>query len=38
LLRCVFQSTQRTLREDELSEWSTRLIAALTSLGGAIRT
>jgi phenylalanyl-tRNA synthetase beta chain len=38
LLRCVFQSTQRTLREDELSEWSTRLIAALTALGGAIRT
>ncbi len=38
LLRCVFQSTQRTLREDELSEWSTRLIAALTALGGALRT
>jgi phenylalanyl-tRNA synthetase beta chain len=38
LLRCVFQSTQRTLREDELSEWSSRLIAALTALGGAIRT
>jgi phenylalanyl-tRNA synthetase beta chain len=38
LLRCVFQSTQRTLREDELSEWSTRLIAALSALGGTIRT
>ena len=38
LLRCVFQSIQRTLREDELTEWSTRLIAALTALGGAIRT
>jgi phenylalanyl-tRNA synthetase beta chain len=38
LLRCVFQSSQRTLREDELSEWSTRLIAALTALGGALRT
>ncbi len=38
LLRCVFQSNQRTLREDELSEWSTRLIATLTALGGAIRT
>jgi len=38
LLRCVFQSNQRTLREDELSEWSSRLIAALTALGGAIRT
>ncbi len=38
LLRCVFQSNQRTLREDELSEWSARLIATLTALGGAIRT
>jgi phenylalanyl-tRNA synthetase beta chain len=38
LLRCVFQSNQRTLREDELTEWSSRLIAALTGLGGAIRT
>jgi phenylalanyl-tRNA synthetase beta chain len=38
LLRCVFQSNQRTLREDELTEWSSRLIAALTALGGAIRT
>ena len=38
LLRCVFQSSQRTLREDELSEWSTRLVATLTALGGAIRT
>jgi phenylalanyl-tRNA synthetase beta chain len=38
LLRCVFQSNQRTLREDELAEWSTKLIAVLTALGGAIRT
>jgi len=38
LLRCVFQSNQRTLREDELTEWSTRLIAALTALGGALRS
>jgi phenylalanyl-tRNA synthetase beta chain len=38
LLRCVFQSNQRTLREDELAEWSTKLIATLTALGGAIRT
>jgi phenylalanyl-tRNA synthetase beta chain len=37
LLRCVFQSNLRTLREDELNEWSTRLIAALTALGGSIR-
>jgi phenylalanyl-tRNA synthetase beta chain len=38
LLRCLFQSSQRTLREDELAEWSTKLITALTALGGAIRT
>ncbi len=38
LLRCVFQSTQRTLREDELTAWSSKLIATLTALGGAIRT
>jgi phenylalanyl-tRNA synthetase beta chain len=38
LLRCIFQSSQRTLREDELSDWSSRLIAALTELGGVIRT
>jgi phenylalanyl-tRNA synthetase beta chain len=38
LLRCVFQSNQRTLREDELTEWSARLIAALTALGGTLRS
>jgi phenylalanyl-tRNA synthetase beta chain len=38
LLRCVFQSHERTLREDELTQWSSRLIAVLTVLGGAIRT
>jgi phenylalanyl-tRNA synthetase beta chain len=38
LLRCVFQSSARTLREDELAEWSSRLIATLTALGGAIRS
>jgi len=38
LLRCVFQSHERTLREDELAEWSSRLIAALTALGGTIRS
>jgi len=27
LLRCVFQSNQRTLREDELAQWSSQLIA-----------
>jgi phenylalanyl-tRNA synthetase beta chain len=38
LLRCVFQSAERTLREDELSVWSARLIAALSSLGGTLRS
>jgi phenylalanyl-tRNA synthetase beta chain len=38
LLRCVFQSKERTLRDDELTEWSLRVIAVLTALGGAIRT
>jgi phenylalanyl-tRNA synthetase beta chain len=37
LLRCVFQSAERTLREEELSEWSEKIIAALTAIGGAIR-
>jgi len=37
LLRCVFQSNERTLREDELTDWSAKLIAALTALGGTIR-
>ena len=38
LLRCVFQSKERTLREDELTQWSARLIAALTALGGLLRS
>jgi phenylalanyl-tRNA synthetase beta chain len=37
LLRCVFQSNERTLREDELTAWWSAIIAALTSLGGTIR-
>ena len=37
LLRCTFQSAERTLREDELTEWWAKIIAALTALGGAIR-
>jgi phenylalanyl-tRNA synthetase beta chain len=38
LLRCVFQSAERTLREEELAEWSEKIIAALTALGGTIRS
>ena len=37
LLRCVFQSHDRTLREDELTSWWSTIIATLTHLGGFIR-
>jgi phenylalanyl-tRNA synthetase beta chain len=37
LLRTVFQSHDRTLRDDELTQWSTQIIAALTNLGGTLR-
>jgi len=38
LLRAQFQSAERTLRDDEVSQWSAQIIRALESLGGAIRT
>jgi phenylalanyl-tRNA synthetase beta chain len=38
LLRCVFQSHERTLVEEELTGWSARVIAALTGLGGELRS
>jgi phenylalanyl-tRNA synthetase beta chain len=37
LLRTVFQSNDRTLRDEELTDWWSRIIAALTTLGGTIR-
>jgi phenylalanyl-tRNA synthetase beta chain len=37
LVRTVFQSHDRTLRDDELTDFWTRIIAALTALGGTIR-
>jgi len=37
LLRTVFQSHDRTLRDDELTTWSSALITALTNLGGTLR-
>ena len=37
LLRCVFQSSDHTLRDDELNAWWTSIIASLTALGGTIR-
>jgi phenylalanyl-tRNA synthetase beta chain len=37
LLRCLFQSNERTLNEEELTGWWSGIIAALTALGGVIR-
>jgi phenylalanyl-tRNA synthetase beta chain len=37
LLRAKFQSAERTLREDEVAQWSARIIAALEGLGGKLR-
>jgi phenylalanyl-tRNA synthetase beta chain len=38
LLRVVFQSHERTLREEEVQQWSQQVIAALESLGGKLRS
>jgi phenylalanyl-tRNA synthetase beta chain len=37
LLRAVFQSGERTLREDEVAQWSGQIVKALQGLGGALR-
>ncbi len=37
LLRARFQSAERTLREEEVAEWSAQLIKALEGLGGKLR-
>jgi len=37
LLRVKFQSFERTLREDEINEWSAKIVNALTQLGGTQR-
>jgi phenylalanyl-tRNA synthetase beta chain len=37
LLRVKFQSIDRTLREDEIAEWSGKIVAALNALGGTQR-
>jgi phenylalanyl-tRNA synthetase beta chain len=37
LLRTVFQSHDRTLRDEEITAWSARIIETLTKLGGAQR-
>jgi phenylalanyl-tRNA synthetase beta chain len=37
LLRVTFQSSERTLREDEVAQWSRKIVAALGGLGGTQR-
>jgi phenylalanyl-tRNA synthetase beta chain len=37
LLRVLFQSNERTLREDEVVHWSTAIIRSLEGLGGVLR-
>jgi len=37
LLRAVFQSTERTLREEEIAAWQQSIVAALEKLGGKHR-
>ncbi len=38
LLRAQFQSSARTLREDEVAKWSEQIVKALEDLGGKLRT
>ena len=37
LVRTVFQSHDRTLRDDELTQWQSQIINTLTQLGGTLR-
>ncbi|HYA23909.1 MAG TPA: phenylalanine--tRNA ligase subunit beta [Terriglobales bacterium] len=37
LLRATFQSNERTLREEEVAEWSAQIIKALEARGGSLR-
>ena len=38
LLRATFQSSERTLRDDEVALWSQQIIKSLESLGGTLRS
>jgi len=38
LLRARFQSRERTLREDEVAQWSQQIVRALETLGGSLRS
>ncbi len=37
LLRAKFQSNERTLREEDVAQWSAKIVAALQALGGTQR-
>ena len=37
LLRIRFQSNERTLRDDEIAQWSAKIVDALAGLGGTQR-
>ncbi len=37
LLRAEFQSPERTLRDDEVAQWSAQIIKALEAVGGSLR-
>jgi phenylalanyl-tRNA synthetase beta chain len=38
LLRAKFQSFERTLRDDEVAQWSAQIIHALEGIGGSLRS
>jgi phenylalanyl-tRNA synthetase beta chain len=38
LLRATFQSGERTLRDDEVAQWSAQIIKGLEQLGGVLRS
>jgi phenylalanyl-tRNA synthetase beta chain len=38
LLRAQFQSADRTLRDDEVAQWSVQIIRALEAIGGTLRS
>ncbi|HEX7958544.1 MAG TPA: phenylalanine--tRNA ligase subunit beta, partial [Terriglobales bacterium] len=38
LLSAVFQSPERTLRDDEVALWSKQIVRAIEALGGSLRT
>jgi phenylalanyl-tRNA synthetase beta chain len=38
LLRVIFQSSERTLRDDEVANWAEQVILAVKKLGGQLRS